>query len=230
MDSAMDPPALIPQLVELAISGSGIAVGISKLPPQKTIIINTLSKLFHWYLNKYVGVNLVPGSTHFRALSRRVVNAIIETKGKYRKIRYLTTAFGVESAEMPYSAIKVRGVTFWDLFSESAEMLIANSAQPLRMLSFLGLLASSLNLIYIFYVIIIYLFRKDVAPGWTTLSLQTGAMFFFLFALLAMMGEYVGRILSETRIESVYKIQDELNSSVLLKQSEEKRNIVISSN
>jgi hypothetical protein len=55
-------------------------------------------------------------------------------------------------------------------------------------------------------------------------------MFFLLFALLAMMGEYLGRILSESRIEPVYKIQDELNSSVLLKQSEEKRNVVLSSN
>jgi len=230
MGSAMDPPALIPQLVELSASGSGIAVGINKMPPQKSIIVNILSKSFHWYLDKYVGVNLIPGSTHFRALSRRVVNAIIEIKGKYRKIRYLTTASGFESAQMPYVPNKVHGLTFWNLFSESAEMLIANSAHPMRLLSFLGLLASSLNLVYIFYVIIIYVIKKDVAPGWTTLSLQTGGMFFLLFALLAMMGEYLGRILSETRIEPVYKIQDELNSSVLIKQSEEKRNVVLSSN
>jgi dolichol-phosphate mannosyltransferase len=230
MDSAMDSPRLIPQLVELSASGSGIAVGINKVPLQKSILANTLSKVFHWYFEKYVGVNLIPGSTHFRALSRRVVNAIIEIKGKYRKIRYLSTASGFESAQMPYVPNKVHRLTFWNLFSESAEMLIANSAHPMRVLSILGLLASSLNLVYILYVIITYVIKKDVAPGWTTLSLQAGGMFFLLFALLAMMGEYLGRILSETRIEPVYKIQDELNSSVLLKQSEKKRNVVLSSN
>lgn len=81
---------------------------------------------------------------------------------------------------------------------------------------------SAINLLYALYVVAIYLFKRNVAEGWTTMSLQMTGMFFFLFLILAVLCEYVGRILEETQARPLYVVASEKNSSVLLENSIEK--------
>jgi hypothetical protein len=77
-------------------------------------------------------------------------------------------------------------------------------------------------------VFLINLFKRDVAAGWTTLSLQNAGMFFLLFLILAVVTEYVGRILNETRERPLYYIAEEANSSVLI-AGRDRRNVVADS-
>jgi hypothetical protein len=58
-----------------------------------------------------------------------------------------------------------------------------------------------------------------VAAGWTTLSLQSSGMFFFVCLILAVLSEYVGAILGEVRSRPLYFIAHEANSSVLLEDT-----------
>ena len=95
-------------------------------------------------------------------------------------------------------------------------VIVANSTNPLRLVSLLGLLAAGLNLLYALYVIVVYLVKKDVAPGWATLSLTMSSMFFLLFVSLAVISEYVGRILMENHNRPAYFLLDEKNSNVVL--------------
>ena len=57
-------------------------------------------------------------------------------------------------------------------------------------------------------------FKEEVAEGWTTTSLQLSVMFFFLFAILAILSEYIGKILQESRKEQPYHVVNELNSKI----------------
>ena len=102
------------------------------------------------------------------------------------------------------------------------EIAIANSRHPLRVVSRLGLALSVINLLYAFYVLLIFLFKRDVAAGWTTMSMQMTGMFFFLFLILAVLCEYVGRILEETQDRPLYFVSAERTSTVLLENSIEK--------
>ena len=104
-------------------------------------------------------------------------------------------------------------------------MVISYSTQPLRWVSWLGLLASGLNLLYMVYVLATYLLRSRVAEGWTTLSLQASGMFFLLFLCLSVLSEYVGRILEESRDRPLYHVLEERNSNVLL-ANRDRTNIV----
>src|SRR5438105_2405397 len=95
-------------------------------------------------------------------------------------------------------------------------IIVTNSTHPLRFVSWLGLFGGTLNVLYVGYVAAIYLFKKDVAAGWTTLSLQTAGMFFFVFLILVILSEYIGRILEESKERPLYYVLEERNSSVLL--------------
>jgi glycosyltransferase involved in cell wall biosynthesis len=226
LDPTTDPPELIPAMVDKASEGGGVVVGVDENRPQKTWFGKLIASAFHAYVRRYLGGDLIPNSTQYRILSRRVVNALTGIKGKYRQLRFLTSIVGYGSATYSYKTLKSERRPIPVLISEASDLLIANSIHPLRAVSLLGLAASGLNLIYLFYVVTIYIIKKDIAPGWTTLSLQNGGMFFLLFLLLSVLGEYIGRILAETRSQPLYNIHDELNSSVLLKTELMQSNVV----
>lgn len=227
MDPVTDPPEKIPEMVKLAAEGIGLVVGVHRSPQSRGWAPSLMAQLFHWYVRRFLGTDLIPHSTNFRVLSRQAVNAVTGIKGRYRQLRFLTSTIGYGKYAFAYDpAAPATRASFWSQASEAADMLIANSTHPLRAVSLLGLFASAANLLYLGYVVVIYLIKRDVAPGWTTLSLQTGGMFFLLFLLLATLSEYVGRILAETRSQPLYNVLDELNSSVLLKDLDSRRNVV----
>jgi hypothetical protein len=84
----------------------------------------------------------------------------------------------------------------------------------LRWVSYAGLAGAGLNLAYVGYVFLVNLLKSHVAEGWTTLSLQSSSMFLMLFVIQAVMSEYVGRILDETKDRPLYHVVDELGSPI----------------
>jgi hypothetical protein len=94
----------------------------------------------------------------------------------------------------------------------------------LRALTYFGIFASILNLIYAIYVLIINLSNINIEKGWTTLSLQSSLMFFIIFIIMAMLAEYIGQILEETRNEAPYHIKQELSSTISI-ADETRRNV-----
>jgi len=53
---------------------------------------------------------------------------------------------------------------------------------------------SIINLLYSFYVVVILIFKSNVAPGWTTLSLQQSGMFFLISIVLFIICEYLSNL------------------------------------
>ena len=91
--------------------------------------------------------------------------------------------------------------------------------------SILGIAISGLNAIYAGYVVLTYFLKADVAPGWSTLSLQIAMMFFFVFLVLAVLSAYIGRLLQEGSRVPQYYVLEERQSSVLLDE-DGRKNIV----
>ena len=89
----------------------------------------------------------------------------------------------------------------------------------------LGLVGSLLSFAYSFYVIGVYLFKSDVMPGWTTLSLLISGLFAIMFLILALMGEYLGRLLEESTDRPLYHLRDE-QSSYLMLADPNRRNVL----
>jgi hypothetical protein len=99
-------------------------------------------------------------------------------------------------------------------------LIVTNSTQPLRLMSVVGVVLSAVNALYVLYIVSIFVFKTRVAEGWTTLSLQHAVMFAFLFAILAVLCEYVGRLLTETRDRPLYFVAEERSSSVMIRDED----------
>lgn len=225
-----DPPALIPEMVSKARGGAGIVVGIRKHRDEESFLERQGANLFYWYLRKIMGVRVPRNATNFQVLSRQAVNAVTLIRDRLRFVRSFIAYVGYDSVEVPYDRLNRRGTreqgSLLGGIDLAIRIIIANSTHPLRIVSGLGLLLSLLNLGYAGYVLLTYLFSSETAEGWVTQSLQISAMFFFLFLIITVICEYLGRILAEVQQRPLYYVRNELNSRVLI-ANEERRNVTV---
>ncbi len=222
-----DPEALVPKFVE-ANQDKDIVFGVAKNLKRQSAFESVGSKLFYWYNQRYVGIGIPAGSTYYMCLNRSAANALTRSNRNVRHIRHLAKLIGFDAVNLKYELPK--GTIYTkskrrDLVLKAFDMLSSYSSHPLRILTYFGILAGLLNLLYAVYVVIVNLYKPDdIAEGWTTLSLQSSAMFFILFMILAVLSEYIGKLLVDSRGEPPYHIMDELSSTISL-ADETRRNV-----
>jgi polyisoprenyl-phosphate glycosyltransferase len=213
-----DPPEAITDMLDLAMREGGTVLGVTKTPPNQGWLFRSCRRLFYRLVALLLRVRIPTDSTGFCVLSRAVVNTIARTRSKSRHLRLLACTLGYPVNLYRYepreAATLLRSRPFMEAFQDGMRILVSSSQAPLRLVSALGILAGSLNLCYVLYVLAIYLFKKEVAPGWVTLSLQSSAMFFFVFLILVSLSEYVVQILAESQDNPLYHVESDRTSAI----------------
>jgi dolichol-phosphate mannosyltransferase len=232
MQPDRDPPELIARIVEQCRMGVGVVFGVRKDRKGDSLLLRTGARLLYWYFNRILKISLPRNSTDFRVFSRQALNAMISIKDRLRYLRTFSAYVGYGSESFTYELVhrrkRPRSKTLGQAVRTAISMVVANSTHPLRAVSLLGLALSAVNTLYIIYVVLVRLLAEDVVPGWATLSLQVSVMLLFVFLILSMLCEYVGRLLGEVRDRPLYYVLEERNSSVMI-ANEERKNIVTDS-
>ena len=228
-----DPPALIPTFVQKVRAGAGIAFGIRQNRVGENLLVRFLVRLWYWYSGRFLKLRLPRNSSQFRALTRAAVNAHVRIRDRYRYLRMLSADVGYQATGVHYVQIirnpARRGRSLLSRIGVTLDIVVSNSTHPLRTVTYLGVLASLLNIAYVGYVVVVYVSRHGrVAEGWTTLSLQSAAMFFFVLLILTVMSEYLGHILVESRDRPLYYVLEERESPVRIATAQ-RRNVVTES-
>jgi glycosyltransferase involved in cell wall biosynthesis len=229
---SMDPPTLIPSLVERSLSGIDVVFGVRNGPNNNGWLFRTCSRLFHLYCERFLRLKLPRNSTQLRCLSRKALNAITQIKDSNRYLFLYSSYVGYPQQEFLYSPIDRDGRghqrNFLEAISSGIDLIIENSRHPLRVVTWTGVGAAILNLIYVSVIIIIYFFKRDVTPGWTSLSFQSAIQFLLITLMFTILSEYIGRILERLRNRPFYYVMNEQLSSVFFVEKE-RYNIVTDS-
>jgi polyisoprenyl-phosphate glycosyltransferase len=227
-----DPPAMIPEFVSAARRGIGIVFGIRKSRPGESRAVRLGARFWYWYSRRFLDLDLPENSSQFRALSRQAVNAVVRIRDRYRYLRVLSGNVGYAQTGIMYEPINRNpdrpSRSFMERVGVSLDIIVSHSMHPLRAVTLLGLIGGGLNVLYALYVIATYIFRPNVAAGWTTLSLQNAGMFLLIFMILTVMSEYIGHILVESRDRPLYHVLEERNSPVYI-TDQNRRNVVLDS-
>lgn len=220
LDPDLDPPAELVPMVEMCRSGTDLVLGVDRHPPRPGLVYTALRKVFLALAHRLTRIELLTGTTGLRAISRQGVNALVKVRLQRRYFAVVVADVGLKRAAHPYD--RAPRSRRWPIQSLpravriGLSVLLHNSITPLRVASGLGLAGSLVSLLYSMYAIIVYLFKPDVMPGWTTLSLAMSGLFALAFLMLALMGEYLGRLLEESTDRPLYHVRDELSSAVML--------------
>lgn len=224
LDPATDDAKNIPALVEVN-TVNDVVQGVSSVPIKGVFGTQIGRRLFYWYNRKHLGIDIPLNATYHASYSRRAINSLTaQTNRNQRHVRHMARRVGLgyvvheyKPTQNPSSQRKLK-----TSIVEALEIATSYSSHPLRFVTWLGVIAGALNVLYALYVVILNLLGYSLTPGWSSTSMQLSLMFFILFMVLIIMSEYIGRILIETHREPQYLITDELTSTVAIADTERK--------
>ena len=218
MSPRTDPPESIPSIVEQSRAGNDVVFGVIEGPRPEGWLYRVGARVFRAYCARFLGLTLPKNSTHFRCLSRRALNAITQSKDLHRYLRLSSCFLGYPHQEFPYIPVVrdhrrpprsvITGI------NTAVDFVVENSRHPLRFVTWMGIAAALIDVLYVFVVAMIYAHKRFDTNGWTSLSLQSAGQFLFLTAMLTIMSEYVGRILERLRDRPSYYVGDESTSTL----------------
>lgn len=217
LDPAIDPVEDVPDFITKNQTND-VVQGVSEVPIRGVFGSQFGRRLFYWYNRKYIGIDIPLNATYFAAYSRRAINSLTVSGRNHRHIRHLARRIGYGYATQNYTPTQnpSNQRRFKTGVVEALEIVTSYSTHPLRFVTWLGLIAGGVNVLYACYVVVLNLFVKNLASGWTSTSMQLSLMFFALFIIMIILSEYVGRILTESHREPNYFVADELVSTVAI--------------
>lgn len=232
MQPDSDPPEAIPEMVGLARRGVGVVFGVHEDRAGDPVLHRLGRRAFHALVGRLLDVPIRRNATHFRVLSREAVNAVTRTRSRKRYLRTLTESVGYGTQAFVYSPqsrrSRPRRRTLASLFALASDIVVTNTTRPLRIVSWIALVASLVLAALTLYVIGVYVFMDQVAEGWTTIAGPLASSFSVLFLVLGTMGLYLSRLLDEQNSGPLYHVLDERNSTAPMPH-EERRNVVTTS-
>ncbi len=172
----------------------------------------------YWAFNSFYrsvsGVHLAKEAPKYRLLSRRVINFILRHAQPALTYRHLPATGGFARVNLEYSSEPLNTVPkrLGESFDRGMRLLVSTTRAPMRLVTMLSMFGAAANLLYSIYVVAIGIFKKDVAPGWISLSLQQSGMFFLISLVLLVLGEYILNMASLSNEGPAYHVAEELTS------------------
>lgn len=218
-DLGADAPEIVGTLFA-AVMREGTDVGLA-LPRQRgthrSPLDRTASTLFHRLFRAIHGFSLAEATPSVRLLSRAVVNAMLQHDSPLVAFETLTATSGYRETRIVAETrgAETRGAAgpLRDRIRTRWRTLIGMNAVPLRLANALCGLGAVTAVIYSLYVILIYIFKPDVMPGWTTVSLMISCMFLMISLVLGLMSEYMIMLLDTAGRRPRYETADEFASN-----------------
>ncbi len=229
LNPATDPPALIPRFAERANDTDGIVVGVKSGRRGRPFLYRAAYAAYFGLCRIFLERSQVYGATHFIALTRTALNALLKIKDSFRYIRVLAMYAGFTVTSIPYEIVDRREPPrrrpLLPLLASAGNLIVSNSDRPLLIAAALSAFMGLADFLFVFYVIAVRFVRADVEPGWASTNIFSAVMFGALFFVMAMVCQYLAQIRSEIKSRPLYVVQAELQSNVM-PGSDNARNVV----
>lgn len=207
-----DPPELIPDMIKLWQEGYDDVYARRTKRLGETWLKRTTSTLFYKVLQGMTDIPIQQNTGDFRLLDRRCIDALKQIRERERYTKGFFSWIGFNKKEIQYVRDpRAAGETKWNYFklmNLAIEGIVSFTVQPLRIASFLGIIVSFVAFIYILYLLIRPFFGVPTGGGYSSLM----AVILFLGGVqllsLGIIGEYIGRIFSETKQRPLYLVEE----------------------
>lgn len=205
----------IPEFLKKWEEGNKIVYGIKKSRTKDGLIKRFTAECFYFIYNKICNSSMLRNASDFVLLDREAVETLKKYKEKNRFMRILFFQIGFKSAIVEYSINeRIDGTTkwnYWQLWNFALDGITSSSTFPLRMWTYIGSFIAGISFLSALGIIIKTLMYGDRVPGYPTLAVMI--LFFGGVQLIALgiIGEYIGRIMTEVKDRPVYIIEEKVN-------------------
>jgi polyisoprenyl-phosphate glycosyltransferase len=207
------PPALIERLTGYWLEQGYDVVYTAKAHRDNEPWLRRLGvKAFYGLINWGARQKIPADAGDFRLLSPRAAAALRQLPERNRFFKGLASWIGFRQIRVDYEpADRIHGRTTWNLYSLiglSIEGLTSFSVAPLRLASLLGLLLAGAALIFGAQILIETFVYEQSVPGYPSVVVGLMVLGGVQLVMIGIMGEYIGKILSELKARPVYFVAE----------------------
>lgn len=205
------PPHVIVQMLEKWEEGNDDVYASRLTRGKESWLRKKLSLLYYRILQRSTRLEVLPNVGDFRLLDRRCINALKQmrennryTKGMYCYIGFRKTYVTFETED------RIAGessMNYKTLINLAIEGILSYTTLPLRIATVIGILTSLFALIYMLVVFIKTLLYGDPVQGYPTMMIVILFLGGIQLLALGILGEYIGRIFTETKNRPVYFVR-----------------------
>lgn len=208
-----DPPNLLPTMYRTLKNSDYDCVGTKRVDRQgEPVIRSFFAKGFYKLINRISDNHIVDGARDYRLMTRQMVDAVLELTEYNRFSKGIFTWVGFETKYMEYSNIeRPAGKTswsFWGLMKYSFDGIVAFSAVPLAIASFIGFIAFVVAILLALFFTIRTLLFGNATSGWTSLIVMILGMGGLQLLCLGILGKYLGQTFLETKKRPIYILKE----------------------
>lgn len=206
------PPSLIPQMLSKIEEGYDCcgARRVSRRGEPK--VRSFFSGLFYRVMKSLTGLEMTPGGSDYRMMTRQVVETIVSMKERERFTKGIFSWVGFSTYWIKYENVeRAAGRTKWSfrgLFQYAVSGFIAFATTPLRAAVWFGFTIDIITVIYAVWFFISSIKSTGARTGYATIVLLL--MFFggTIILLLGVIGEYLARIYMESKDRPLFVLKE----------------------
>jgi glycosyltransferase involved in cell wall biosynthesis len=207
------PPSLVERLVGYWLDQGYDVVYTAKAHRESEPWLRRFGvKTFYALINWGARQKIPEDAGDFRLLSPRAATALKQLPERNRFFKGLASWIGFRQIRVDYQpAERIHGRTTWNLYSLiglSIEGLTSFSVAPLRLASLLGLLLAGFAFVFGIQILIETVIFGQSVPGYPSLVVGLMVLGGVQLIMIGIMGEYIGKILSELKARPVYFVAE----------------------
>lgn len=206
-----DPPELLAAMLQkMSECQADVVYGVRKSRRGDTAFKKATAHGFYRILSRATDVKIPLDTGDFRLMSRRALDAFLSMPEQARFIRGMVAWIGFKQVPFAYDRDeRFAGETKYPLkkmIRFALDALTGFSSAPLKLASHAGLALSVGSVLLIAYIAYAWLVGRNI-PGWTSLMLVVVILGAVQMFVLALMGEYIGRLYNEVKKRPLYIVQ-----------------------
>ena len=210
-----DPPEILEDMIIEMKKNKANAVFAKRISRQDTRFKKMTASLFYRFFNKFSSTKIPEDVGDFRLMDKKIYNHLINFSEQNPFIRGLVPWTGYKQVPVNYHRNdRTKGKTgysFFKMLNFTIDGILSFSNLPIKLAYITSIISIFLLIVLIFYALLSF-FKGSNVPGWT--SLMVIILFFnsLNFFILALLGEYIGRIFNETKKRPRYIVSEVLEN------------------
>lgn len=204
-----DPPELFKEMIEYWRSGKKVVLA-TREDREESFSQKLFSNTYYMLLEKFALKGYPKGGFDFLLIDKQVVHEVVRIQEKNTNIMSLIYWLGHDQVQIPYVRQERKlGKSRWTLSKKIKlfiDSFVSFSYSPIRFMSFIGVITAILSFLYGVFVIVGTLSGFIELQGWTTIIALITFLLGIIMIMLGIIGEYLWRILDESRERPSYVI------------------------
>jgi len=202
-----DPPELIEAFLAKWREGYDVVFATRKSRKGESPFKLLTARIFYRTIRRLTNVSIPVDTGDFRLMSRRVVEALGQTREKHRFLRGLVSWVGYNQTGVEYERdARTFGSTkypFSKMLKFAIDGITSFSEIPLRFATYLGFMISAFAFIYVAVILILKILGLN-EPGYTSMMVAILFLGGVQLITIGIAGEYLGRIYDQVKERPLY--------------------------